>query len=291
MNKIAGFSLIEMAMGLVIIGLLIGSLLAPGFEQNTQQKIKTTQQTLKEIQEALLGFAEVNGRLPCPAIDLTGKEPTNFADAAKQSCDTYDDADGYLPWAVLGVGKYDAWGRPFRYRVDGWFNNGPGIFDPRTMQPKPLSHPIGASRASLTITNLQGKSLNQAASPYDKVKQALNYQLDAAKLNYPYVSNVVAIIFSCGKNGRPDGRLNSSQEGGLDLNISNDIDGIINSDALCTNPFTNGVPPTWDNNPKNSYVQDGYVEDQFDDILVWLPKNILITRLTAAGKWPPFPIY
>ncbi len=276
MNKIAGFSLIEMAISLVIIGLLIGSLLVPGVEQSTRQKIKLTQQTLEEIKEALLGFAEVNGRLPCPAIDLNGKE-ANFTDTTKQKCEKYDDADGYLPWAILGVGKYDAWGRPFRYRVDGWFNNGPGIFDPRTMEPKPLSHPIGASRASLTITSRQGKPLNQAASPYDNVKKVLNYQLNASKLNYPYVSNVVAIIFSCGKNGRPDG--------------NNDIDGIINSDALCSNPFLNGVTPTWDSNPKNNYVQDSYVEDQFDDILVWLPKNILIARLTTAGKWPPFPIY
>jgi prepilin-type N-terminal cleavage/methylation domain-containing protein len=125
MNKIAGFSLIEMAMGLVIIGLLIGSLLVPGVEQSTQQKIKLTQQILEEIKTALLGFAEVNNRLPCPAIDSTGKE-ANFTDATKQQCDKYDDADGYLPWAILGVGKYDAWGRPFRYRVDGWFSNGLG---------------------------------------------------------------------------------------------------------------------------------------------------------------------
>jgi type II secretory pathway pseudopilin PulG len=298
MNKIAGFSLIEMAIGLVIIGLLIGSLLAPGFEQNTQQKIRTTQQTLEEIKEALLGFAEVNGRLPCPAIDLTGKEPADFADPAKQRCDTYDDADGYLPWAVLGVGKYDAWGRPFRYRVDGWFNNGPGIFDPRTMQPKPLSHPIGASRASLVVNNRLGKALNKAASPYNDVQKTLTYnsstgeyKKNAATLNYPYVSNVVAIIFSCGKNGRPDGRPDASQPDRLDLNISNDIDGIVNSDALCTNPLDLKNPPAWDNNPKNSYVQDSYVEDQFDDILVWLPKDILIARLTAAGKWPPFTIY
>ena len=65
------------------------------------------------------------------------------------------------------------------------------------------------------------------------------------------------------------------------------MDGIPNSDALCNNPYIN--PPTGDN-PKYHYIQDVYVEDQFDDLLVWLPKNLLIARLTAAGKWPPFPI-
>ena len=287
MNKIAGFSLIEMAMGLVIIGLLIGSLLVPGVEQSTQQKIKLTQQTLEEIKTALLGFAEANNRLPCPAIDSSGRE-ANFTDNIKQEqCDKYDDADGYLPWAVLGVGKYDAWGRPFRYRVDGWFNNGlkrernegTGIFNPRTWidpttgQPKPLSLPIGASRVPLIVTNQLNTPLNKAASPSEAIK-TLNYEMSASELDYPFVSNIVAIVFSCGKNGRPDDK--------------NDMDGIPNSDALCNNPYTN--QPTEDN-PRYHYIQDVYVADQFDDILVFLPKNLLIARLTAAGKWPPFPIY
>lgn len=288
MNKIAGFSLIEMAIGLVIIGLLIGSLLVPGVEQSTQQRIKLTQQTLEEIKAALLGFAEVNNRLPCPAVDLKGKE-AGFIDTAGQQCDTFDDADGYLPWSVLGVGRYDPWGRPFRYRVDGWFNNrlrnGTGIFDPRVAPgaPKPMSHPVGASRASLIVTNRLNSVLNKAASSYSEVQRTLtynpntgDYKKKASELDYPYVSNIVAIIFSCGKNGRPDSE--------------NDIDGQVNSSALCDNPFGQ-VPPAWNSNPRIHYVQDVYVEDQFDDILVWLPKNILIARLTAAGKWPPFPIY
>jgi type II secretory pathway pseudopilin PulG len=284
MNKIAGFSLVEMAMSLVIIGLLIGSLLVPGVEQSTQQKIQLTQQTLEKIKAALLGFAEVNNRLPCPARDLKGQE-ANFEDEGQQRCEEWDDADGYLPWAVLGVGRYDAWGRPFRYRVDGWFNNGlidgTGIFNPTTwIAPstgKGLSHPIGASRAPLLVTNWSGEPLNKAASSYVKVLKTLKYEMEVSELDYPFISNIVAIVFSCGKNGRPDSRLGRG----------NDIDSRPNSNALCDNPY---IQKPTANNPKIYYIQDVYVEDQFDDLLVWLPKNILIARLTAAGKWPPFAI-
>ncbi|EDN71740.1 hypothetical protein BGS_0335 [Beggiatoa sp. SS] len=40
-------------------------------------------------------------------------------------------------------------------------------------------------------------------------------------------------------------------------------------------------------NGDNIYIQGEYVENQFDDFLIWLPKTILINRLVVAGKWPP----
>jgi prepilin-type N-terminal cleavage/methylation domain-containing protein len=227
----SGFSLVEMAVVLIIIGLLVGGLLMPMAEQATQQRIRMTQQRLEDIQEALLGFAVLNGRLPCPAQDGLGKE---VQQTTINVCDAYDKADGYLPWATLGVEQYDAWGRPFRYRVDGWFSDKP-------MQQK--------TEASLELRERNGKPLNIPV-----------------ETNSNYGSNLVAIIFSCGKNGRPDDQ--------------NDADGVPNLDTSCTNPGTAGAT-------KNLYIQDAYVADQFDDILVTLPKVLLINRLTVAGKWPP----
>ena len=76
---------------------------------------------------------------------------------------------------------------------------------------------------------------------------------------------MVAVIFSCGKNGLHDNK--------------NDANGKINSDTLCTNPGT-------ENEKINHYIQENYIENEFDDILVWLPRNQLATRLAMAGKWP-----
>jgi len=101
-----GFSLIEMTIVLLIISLLIGGLLAPLSAQMTQQQIKLTHATLQEIKESLLGFAVINQRLPCPDTDNNGLE--------NLPC---DGSEGFLPWIDLNVGKEDAWGRPFRYRV------------------------------------------------------------------------------------------------------------------------------------------------------------------------------
>ncbi|MCK5720503.1 MAG: type II secretion system protein, partial [Thiomargarita sp.] len=60
------FTLIEITFLLVIFGLLMGSLLAPISAIVYQYNINYTENQLEEIKEALLGFAVLHKRLPCP---------------------------------------------------------------------------------------------------------------------------------------------------------------------------------------------------------------------------------
>ena len=66
-----GFTLIEMAIVLMIVGLLLGGLLVPLSAQMDQRNISDTQKAMSEIKEALIGYAMANGRLPCPAVPTT----------------------------------------------------------------------------------------------------------------------------------------------------------------------------------------------------------------------------
>jgi prepilin-type N-terminal cleavage/methylation domain-containing protein len=109
-----GFTLIEMAIVLLIVTLLLGGLLMPLSAQVEQRKIGETQKSLDEIKEALLGFAIANRRLPCPAQSATdGSE--------NAPCNGSLTAAGFIPWAALGVSKTDAWGHIFRYSVTSAF--------------------------------------------------------------------------------------------------------------------------------------------------------------------------
>ena len=63
-----GFTLVELAIVLVIVALLTsGLLLGVSAQRNAAENIDAQRQ-LENIREALTGFALSRGRLPCPAL-------------------------------------------------------------------------------------------------------------------------------------------------------------------------------------------------------------------------------
>lgn len=127
MRPINGFTLVEMAIVLVIVGLLLGGLLMPLSAQVEQRRISETQKALDEIKEALMGYAanQLPPHLPCP--DKTGGGGAGTANdgledftAATGSCVV---TEGNIPWATLGVADVDGWGNRIHYRVDATFSN------------------------------------------------------------------------------------------------------------------------------------------------------------------------
>lgn len=114
-RKYGGFTLVEMAIVLMIIGLLLGGLMPTLSVQMESQHIKDTRKQLDEIKDALTGFAIINSRLPCPANGAasSGSELVTGSGVSLTCTLT----KGALPWATLGVNETDAWGRRFTYRV------------------------------------------------------------------------------------------------------------------------------------------------------------------------------
>ncbi len=215
-SKQGGFTLIEMAIVLLVIGLLLGGLLTPLSNKIESERYKESSRELDKIVDALMGYAVANRRLPCADTDDDG-----FEDVGANCND-----EGSVPWATLGVGREDAWGNSIRYRVDAGFTTAP--------IPDPADTDVGNS---LSVVDQSGVPLTP---------------------NYPDAP--VAILFSCGNDGLPNGE--------------NDANGADDS-ATCVNP---GAP-----NP--IYVQD-VPAASFDDLLVWLSKNRVLNRMVAAGKWP-----
>ena len=111
-SRARGFTLIEMAIASVVIGLILGSLLVPLSRQVELRQKSDTQRILDETREALLGFALANGYLPCPAVSSTNGQEDRTAGVC-----TGGKRSGFLPWETLGVAKLDAWGNMFRYSV------------------------------------------------------------------------------------------------------------------------------------------------------------------------------
>ncbi|MBF0400484.1 MAG: prepilin-type N-terminal cleavage/methylation domain-containing protein [Magnetococcales bacterium] len=110
-----GFTLIEMALVLTVFGLV----LVGGFEalrvQTAKSRMEQTRSSMEEIEQALLGFVTVNGRLPCAAVD-----PPDPVTPGEEDCGLVPSA-GLLPWATLGLKPVDAWGHRYGYRVTTQF--------------------------------------------------------------------------------------------------------------------------------------------------------------------------
>ncbi|HUP98637.1 MAG TPA: prepilin-type N-terminal cleavage/methylation domain-containing protein [Usitatibacter sp.] len=123
-----GFTLLELAIALVIVALLASSLALPLAAQLQMRRYDETRRMLEEARDALLGFAVAHGRLPCPAAAATGDE--SFApggDPGNGRCANF--YGGFLPAAALGLSGVDpdgflrdAWGtvgNRIRYAVHG----------------------------------------------------------------------------------------------------------------------------------------------------------------------------
>ena len=122
----AGFSLVEMAIILVIIGILTQSIIVPLGNSLDKGRLRQTTLQLNALKQLIIGYLIVNGSLPCP-IQLVaesiavGQSNSGFAHT-EQNCRIQS---GGVPTALLGavgsinsVGSLlDSWGRPLRYTV------------------------------------------------------------------------------------------------------------------------------------------------------------------------------
>ena len=104
-----GFTLIELAIVLVVVGLLAGLLMAPLSARIEAHQRHLSETALNEAIDALTGLALIQRRLPCPATNNSGIEQS-------PPCAT----TGYLPWRTLGLEENAA----IRYRPDRAFTEG-----------------------------------------------------------------------------------------------------------------------------------------------------------------------
>jgi len=185
-GKLNGFTLVEMAIVLVIIGLMLGGLLMPLSTQMDQRKISETQKVLDEISQALIGFTIVNGRLPCPATAASAgiESPPGGGVCASP--------DGFLPAATLGLPQtaglgfaVDAWGltqNRIRYAVTT--SNGSAFTTPGGM---------GATTMAVLAPDLQVCASAVGITPTTCGAAAI------------LTTNAIAVIYSLGKNAAMGG--------------------------------------------------------------------------------------
>lgn len=270
MRASRGFSLVELAVVLAIVGLMLGSLMYTLGAQVEQRNFEETRRRVDLAREALLAFASVNGRLPCPARSAAtttpiATEPGYEARDANWNCisdsvtDYYGGTSGgvvrgLLPARTLGLQNVDtagfaidAWGNRLRYAVSG-------------------AAPYNCSGSSTTphftnSTNLKANGITCQPNDLIVCKSATGVTSTTCggAANQIMSQNLVAaIIFSTGKNGANGG-------------TSADEAANLNGDRV----FVYHAPTSAEN-----------AGGEFDDMMTWVTHGELYGRMISAGTLP-----
>jgi prepilin-type N-terminal cleavage/methylation domain-containing protein len=286
MSRSEGFSLVELAVAVAIIALLLAGALIPLSAQIEVRTVADSRRSMESIREAIIGFAQANGRLPCPA---EGTVPAGGTDAAGRpagaeqltpvtlpppSTAACTNSFGVVPWTTLGVPETDGWGRRFSYWVSPIFADGIGVV-PAFNNTFPIAQ-NPACNAPVPAPTQSSFALCSQGSFTVNTRSESTHTATAVGLALP------AVIISHGKNG-----FGAYTPGGAILTAP------VGTDELANATHT-GAPagvttfysrfPTPPASPCNDAAGPAFCE--FDDIVVMISSNTLIARMVAAGKLP-----
>lgn len=263
-----GFTLVELALVMGIVALLLGGLMVPLSRSLEQKSIATTQASLETAQQALLGFALMNHRLPCPDIGNSGVQgaydtATNRCSSSSSTSfsDTADASWGHLPWATLGISGSDAWGNRLRYAVS-----------------TPLADTAGTTagtttsfRASVTSTTTSKLIAACTMVPGVTIPGCGTSAVTPA-------SNATFVVYSHGKNGKGAFLMGSLTASAAPAG-SDEIQNLPNSTVLGSTPLSRRTFVS------RSHTDEKSTAGEFDDLMVWMPAPVLAAKLLAAGLW------
>ena len=264
----AGFTLVEVAVALVIISLLLGSILVPLEKQIENRKYDETQRILDQAREAVIGFVAANGYFPCPA-DYAGVSTGGEAlggHASPGSCaasvtggGTAGVYIGYLPAVTLGFTPIDANG----YAVDAW-----GITANRIRYAVSGQNVGGATRPfvssnnstngmrAATMSSIMGASLLAVCNTTTGSSAT-----DCASAATRLTSNAIAVIWSLGPN--------AATTGGTSADEAKNAQVLGSADRVFIKRDKSNVTGS-----------------EFDDVVTWISPPTLFSRLLAAGQLP-----
>ncbi|MCZ6723815.1 MAG: type II secretion system protein [Gammaproteobacteria bacterium] len=274
----SGFTLLEIAIVVLIISILLGYSVAFFPKQQELRKYQDADREMDKIIEAIVGFAQVNGRLPCPSLAASAGVASG---GGLTDCLTFG---GFVPSNTLGFqGRLnidsllaDPWGNPYRYYVSNADADGGGDSDFVTngqMQEIGLVDIVDIPNGDLSsdgyidldgqyvICNVQ--SLADAtddicANPADVVFG------NAFATGGPYAGAPIVLI-SLGKNG---GDTPAANTGELENKGSTNLGGYMIKAG-----------------GETTFVKKGFADD-YDDIVKWVSPSVLFSKMIEAGQLP-----
>jgi prepilin-type N-terminal cleavage/methylation domain-containing protein len=240
-----GFTLVELAIVLVIGGLVLASIVMPLQTQVESRKIQQTSAMIDNAREYLLAFAQSFGYFPCPADAASAGQEPAAADHVSGNCPTWY---GFLPARAIGWTQLD----PQGYAVDAWGTAGSRIRYAVSNQT------VGGIVNPFTRVNGIALAGNAAlgSTPLFRVCASgtgVNPGVDCGGAQ-TLAANAVVVVWSVGAN---------ALTGGTTIDEAQ-------------NPNPNGGSA---DRVFVSRAQQSAAAVPFDDIVNWIPGTVVVTRL------------
>ena len=249
-----GFSLVELSIVILVMGLLLGGLMMPLSVQRENKRLHDGRDQLESVRSAIEGFALVNGYLPCPAIPASD----GYASPSGGGCSAQH---GFVPGTTLDLNGQrntdnlllDPWGAPIRYSVSASDSNTDGAWDFVTPgQMKLVTMPL--LQPELTVcSTAAGSTAIACGSP-----------------NVTLTESAPLIVYSIGKNWSTFSSADEVENVGA--NLGGGASGTnyqVASDAVFIVRGKSELPGS-----------------EFDDLVTWSPANRLYGRLVDTGHLP-----
>lgn len=265
MNKrVRGFTLLEIAIVLVVLGLIAAGLVGPLATQMEARERRDTAARLTDIQAALYGFALSEGRLPCPDTDGDGLSNPRFdpaiADSARCAQTT-----GTVPYSEIGTGESDVWGNRYTYAVSQPDYTRPDTDDLCNGGDADGPHFDLCTRGRLVV-----RSRGDAPATRGVVEGKAELATWAVALP--------AVVISHGRNGAGATRASG---GALPVDTQTDEGENADGDTVFVSRSpTVGAAICRDDTDENSPLC------AFDDQVIWVVPTILQARMVGAGRLP-----
>ena len=286
----SGFTLVEIAIVLLIVAILLGYTVALFPRQQQLKQYRAVNQQMDQIVEAIIGFAQVNGRLPCPALpNSAGIEDYDDDATLPDGCNNYG---GFVPVNTLGLdGRFnedslllDPWGNPYRYYVTNADYNGNNLSD--------FIMPGEMRLVGLVDSDLDGYiDLDGRYLICDETGAAIDHKCGGANEVFgrwqdngdpddDHYAGAPFVLVSMGKNWNevaPAG--DELENSGADLSTT-DLGmtvGPSGAEYLLKDVGSN----------ETTFVRrPGGLADDFDDVVRWVSPSVLFSRMVQAGQLP-----
>ncbi|HXZ52453.1 MAG TPA: type II secretion system protein [Burkholderiales bacterium] len=262
----AGFSLVEMAVVTLLVGIFLTMGLAAFRASQDAQAVSDTVNKQNAIKDALIGYLRRNGRLPCADIDFSapdGIENRSTAGDPTTPCATTPSNArfGIVPYVTLGMARsaaVDGWGNFFSYQVSNSFPT--EAFNPGTPS---YNTPIPAPYRDWTLTANFRTGNTGEITVNDR---------DASGNVITAASNVVVVIVSHGPNG-----YGAYTVSGTRNSLPGGADELENTNGSTDTVFFSRTPTT----------NDSATGGAFDDRLMFLKAEDLLNPLFKDGSLKP----